>query len=87
VEGLVDAGNVVIVVAHSYGGVSMSNAVQGLNYKERVVQGEKGGVLMVVYMTSFAIPAGTSLMDGVGGVYPRWNVTVRDKQIFYPYTL
>jgi triacylglycerol esterase/lipase EstA (alpha/beta hydrolase family) len=77
IEKLVNKGREVVVVAHSYGGVPSSNAVEGLNLKDRVAAGEKGGVKAVVYMTSFAIPAGTSLVDGVGGVYPSWwNITV-----------
>lgn len=72
---LVDAGKDVIVVPHSYGGVPVSNAVKGLNHKDRA---EAGGVIMVVYMTSFAIAAGTGLADGAGPELPPWwDVKVR----------
>ncbi|KAH6664781.1 Alpha/beta hydrolase fold-1 [Plectosphaerella plurivora] len=77
IEKLVNEGREIVVVAHSYGGVPSSNAVEGFNLKDRAAAGKKGGVASVIYMTSFAIPAGTSLMDGVGGVYPPWwNVSV-----------
>ncbi|KAJ0167664.1 hypothetical protein CTA2_1279 [Colletotrichum tanaceti] len=63
-RGLIDAGRDVVVVAHSYGGVPVSNAVRGLHYKDRAAQGLSGGVIMVVYMASFVIAAGESLLDG-----------------------
>lgn len=72
---LVDDGREVVVVAHSYGGVPTANAVEGLNYKDRVAQSKTGGVLMVVYMASFAIGAGSALSDGAGSV-PWWDVKV-----------
>ncbi|RYC79409.1 hypothetical protein BFJ63_vAg17710 [Fusarium oxysporum f. sp. narcissi] len=76
IQKLVSKGRKVIVVAHSYGGVPSSNAVQGLNIKDRSASGQKGGVVMVVYMTAFAIPTGTSLKEAAGGIYPSWwNVT------------
>ncbi|GJC89281.1 hypothetical protein ColLi_12119 [Colletotrichum liriopes] len=71
---LIDAGREVVIVAHSYGGVPVANAVEGLNYKDRAAQGVTGGVLMVVYMASFAVPAEESLFDGAG-LQPWWNVT------------
>ncbi|KAM0276532.1 hypothetical protein ACHAQH_006633 [Verticillium albo-atrum] len=89
-ERLINFGNEVVLVAHSYGGVPSSNAVKGITVKDRAAEGKKGGVLMLVYLASFAIPAGTSLEDGVGGVMPNWwNVTngllspLRPETIFY----
>ncbi|KAK1982965.1 Alpha/beta hydrolase fold-1 [Colletotrichum cereale] len=71
---LVDKGRDVIVVAHSYGGVPVANAVEGFNYKDLMAEKKPGGVIMVVYLTSFAIPAGTGLYSG--GTMPTWwNVT------------
>jgi hypothetical protein len=77
-QSLVNRDNEVVLVAHSYGGVPSSNAVMGLTVKDRAAKGKKGGILILIYLTSFAIAANTSLQDGVGGVYPDWwNVTVR----------
>ncbi|GKT48963.1 pheophorbidase [Colletotrichum spaethianum] len=73
-QGLADAGREVVVVAHSYGGVPVANAVEGLNYKDRIAQDKSGGVLMIVYMASFAVPAEESLGDNVG-LQPWWDVT------------
>ncbi|KAK8015206.1 hypothetical protein PG990_008502 [Apiospora arundinis] len=66
-DGLVNTGKEVVVVCHSYGGIPTAAAVEGRNLKDRAAQGQKGGVRMVVYMTSFALPKGVSLMDGLGG--------------------
>ncbi|KAK1991612.1 alpha/beta-hydrolase [Colletotrichum falcatum] len=63
-RGLIDAGREVVVVAHSYGGIPVANAVEGFNYKDRTAQKKSGGVLMIIYMASFAIPADESLSDG-----------------------
>ncbi|KAK8094900.1 hypothetical protein PG997_001585 [Apiospora hydei] len=72
-EGLIDAEAEVVVVAHSYGGIPAAGAVQGLSCAERARQGEKGGVLMLVHMAAFAVPAGTSLRDNLPGrEYPPW---------------
>ncbi|EFQ26047.1 uncharacterized protein GLRG_01191 [Colletotrichum graminicola M1.001] len=60
---LIDAGREVVVVAHSYGGIPVANAVEGLNHKSRVAKKKTGGVLMLIYMTSFAMPADESLSD------------------------
>jgi alpha-beta hydrolase superfamily lysophospholipase len=82
---LVSKGRKVVVVAHSYGGVPTSNAVQGLDIKDRATSGQNGGVIMVVYMTAFAIPTGTSLKEAAGGVYPSWwNVTTVRERIVIP---
>ncbi|KAL0932227.1 uncharacterized protein CTRU02_213180 [Colletotrichum truncatum] len=73
-ETLVNAGGEVVVVAHSYGGVPVANAVEGFNYKDRLAQKKAGGVLMSIYMTAFALSAGAALSDGAG-LPSWWNVT------------
>jgi pimeloyl-ACP methyl ester carboxylesterase len=47
-----DQGKDVVLIAHSYGGVVASQAVQGLSKKEREQQGKTGGVVRVAYMTA-----------------------------------
>ncbi|KAK2053677.1 alpha/beta-hydrolase [Colletotrichum caudatum] len=71
-QGLAGAGREVVVVAHSYGGVPAANAVEGLNYKDRVAQKKTGGVLMMIYMASYAIPAEESLSDSEGEGLQPW---------------
>ncbi|KAK8038667.1 hypothetical protein PG993_007078, partial [Apiospora rasikravindrae] len=75
-EGLMDAGSELVVVAHSYGGIPAAGAVEGLSCAERAREGKKGGVLMVVHLAAFAAPAGTSLRDNLPGREnpPWWNV-------------
>ncbi|KAI9840917.1 MAG: hypothetical protein M1838_003853, partial [Thelocarpon superellum] len=44
-EPLVEAGEEVLLVAHSAGGFLASNAIEGLSLKERAGQGKSGGVV------------------------------------------
>ena len=53
-----DAGKDVIAVAHSFGGIAMSEAVKGLGKEARENRGSKGGVLRLVYMCAMALPEG-----------------------------
>lgn len=69
---LTDAGKNVVMVCHSYGGVVASVAAEGFGYKDRSAAGLSGGVIMLVYMTAFAAPAQTSLLDALGGEYLWW---------------
>ncbi|KAK7977013.1 hypothetical protein PG988_004503, partial [Apiospora saccharicola] len=72
-EERIDAGEELVVVAHSYGGIPTAGAVQGLSVAERAREGKKGGVLMVVHMAAFAVPVGTSLRDNLPDkAYPPW---------------
>lgn len=69
---ITDAGKDVVMVGHSYGGVVISTASEGYGYKNRSAAGLEGGVIMMVYMTAFAVPQQTSLLDGLGGEYLWW---------------
>lgn len=53
-----DAGKDVIAVAHSFGGIAMSEAVKGLGKEARENRGFKGGVPRLVYMCAMALPKG-----------------------------
>ncbi|KAK5791351.1 hypothetical protein VI817_006660 [Penicillium citrinum] len=55
-----DVGRNVITVAHSFGGVAMSEAVKGLGQEKREKQGLKASVLHLVYMCAMALPKGQS---------------------------
>lgn len=72
VEALADTGRDVVMVLHSYGGLVGSNAVRNLDPKTRAAAGKPGGVVMLLYMTAFAIPPNTSLLDALGGTCPSW---------------
>ncbi|OAX80393.1 hypothetical protein ACJ72_05271 [Emergomyces africanus] len=56
----IDAGRDVIAVAHSFGGVAMSEAVKGLGKRGCDDRSLKGGVVGLVYMTAMALVEGQS---------------------------
>lgn len=58
-----DAGKDVIVIAHSYGGVVMSEAVKGLGKNAREEQGLGAGVVRLIYMCAIAPQEGQSLQS------------------------
>ncbi|KAI1739862.1 Alpha/beta hydrolase fold-1 [Xylaria scruposa] len=72
---LVDEGKEVVLVAHSYGGLVASNAVDGLGITQRAASGLKGGIIMILYLAAFAVPAGTDLVMNFGGYAHWWNVS------------
>lgn len=65
-------GKEVIVVAHSYGGVVASCAVEGLSKAERVAAAKPGGVSRVAYLAAFALDKGKTLVDMLGGGFLPW---------------
>ncbi|KIW94800.1 uncharacterized protein Z519_04777 [Cladophialophora bantiana CBS 173.52] len=59
-----DGGADVIVVPHSYGGIPASGAVRGLDRQSRAAAGgHTTAVVAIAAITSFIIPAGTSIVD------------------------
>ncbi|KAK5197987.1 hypothetical protein LTR99_009405 [Exophiala xenobiotica] len=62
-ERLADQGKDVIIIAHSYGGVPVSQAPRGLGKDERKAQGKPGGVVRLAYMTCLVPAIGKSAMD------------------------
>jgi hypothetical protein len=71
---LADQGKQIILVMHSYGGMVGSGAVKGVEYAQRGKDGEKGGVIMLVFMCAFLTPKGSSLRDMLGGQWLPWFV-------------
>ncbi|KAJ5609030.1 hypothetical protein N7528_009597 [Penicillium herquei] len=69
---LADEGRDLIVVAHSYGGVVTSCAVDGLSKQLREKEGRAGGVINVVYLAAFALDQGQSLLGMLGGNFLPW---------------
>lgn len=68
------------MVAHSYGGVVVTNGVEGFSLAHRQASGKKGGVILLIYMSAFVVPKGMCLMDMFGGNIPPWiKVEVRDR--------
>lgn len=60
---LIESGRYLVVVMHSYAGVSAAAATQGLSVPERQQKGLKGGIIGGVYMTSVCVPAGLSVVE------------------------
>ena len=63
-------GKDVVLIAHSYGGLVISNAAKGLGKKDRDKQGLQGGIVLMVYMTAFLVPKGKSLFEALGEYRP-----------------
>ena len=61
VSSLVDDGNEVIVLMHSYSGLPGSAAMEGLGVKDRLKDGKKGGVKRLVYVSSYVLKEGEAL--------------------------
>jgi len=59
-EKLADEGKNVILIAHSYGGVPVTESTKGLGKEERQMQGKKGGIVNLAYMTALVPAVGTS---------------------------
>ncbi|KAI9925362.1 hypothetical protein ASPWEDRAFT_62807 [Aspergillus wentii DTO 134E9] len=72
---LCDAGKRIVVVAHSYGGIVSSSAVEGLGKEERNSEGKIGGVIEIIYMVAFVVPKGQSLISASGGQLLPWIKT------------
>ena len=58
VAGLADAGNDVLLITHSYGGVPATEVVRGLSKAERGKHGKEGGIVGLAYMTSLVPEVG-----------------------------
>lgn len=68
-----EAGNDVVVLMHSYGGVIGSEAVQGLTRLDRSREdSKKGSVVQMIYLAAFALPEGISLLDALAGKPLPW---------------
>ncbi|KAJ5893449.1 hypothetical protein N7495_005140 [Penicillium taxi] len=78
--GYLNTGKDVITVAHSFGGVSMSEAVQGLGKDDRERQGLKGAVLRLVYICAMILPAGKTHLEQLVPVSPEEEEIERMKQ-------
>lgn len=74
-EGLVEkGGREVILIAHSYAGIPGSSAARPFVRKERAQQGKKGGVTGVLYISSWAVPAGKTTLEAAEGMDLDWVI-------------
>ena len=58
VSELVDEGRDVVVVMHSFSGMTGGTALHGLGKAERVKEKKAGGVIRLVYVVAFLVPEG-----------------------------
>ncbi|KKZ58991.1 hypothetical protein EMCG_00856 [[Emmonsia] crescens] len=49
---LAELGHEILVVAHSYGGILSTEAIDGLSKKEREAQGHPGGVVAILFVSA-----------------------------------
>ncbi|EXJ75174.1 uncharacterized protein A1O5_01870 [Cladophialophora psammophila CBS 110553] len=71
-EQLVEQGEDVVLVLHSYGGMVGTQAAAGLGKAERMKRGQKGGIVRLFYACAFLLPLGKDLCGGLGGRLPPW---------------
>ena len=62
-----DAGNDIVVVGHSWGGIVVTGALDGLGKVQREQEGKSGGVFKIAYLCAFAPLENVSLIDAQGG--------------------
>ena len=74
------AGKDVLTLAHSFGGVAMSEAVKGLGKESREKQGLKSGVVRLVYMCAMAVPEGQNYAAQIVPVTPEEEDIERHRQ-------
>lgn len=74
VEQAADAGQDVFVVSHSWSGLPVNSALDGLAKYERESCGKKGGVVRIIFIAAFIPALGESLVGAFGGAPPPWYV-------------
>ncbi|KAJ5621315.1 hypothetical protein N7528_006098 [Penicillium herquei] len=66
------AGKDVVVISHSWSGLPVNSALDGLSKGERQTAGETGGVSKLIFISAFIPDVGESLIGAFGGVAPDW---------------
>ena len=62
----------VILVVHSYGGVPGCQTVRGLEKSTLMKEGQKGGVVQVLFIAAFVLEQGQCVVEVLGGGLPPW---------------
>ena len=71
-ELLIEHGQEVVLVMHSYGGMVGTQAAAGLGKAERTQRGLSGGIVRLFYACAFLLPVGSDLCKSLGGSFPPW---------------
>ncbi|OJJ79846.1 alpha/beta hydrolase [Aspergillus glaucus CBS 516.65] len=67
VEREADAGRDVVIVLHSWAGLPVNSALDGLSKDAREKEGKEGGVVRLVFIAAFIPEIGENLVDALGG--------------------
>lgn len=67
VEREADAGRDVVIVLHSWAGLPVNSALDGLSKDAREKEGKEGGVVRLVFIAAFIPELGESLVNALGG--------------------
>ena len=59
VRELIEAGRDVVVVMHSFSGMTGGTALNGLDKESRAAEGPRGGVVRLIYINAFLVPEDT----------------------------
>ncbi|KAJ5970115.1 uncharacterized protein N7479_000033 [Penicillium vulpinum] len=79
IEQAADAGQEVVVIVHSYGGLPANEAIKDLDIKTRQQNGLVGGVTHPFFCASFVIKEGDSLIGAFSGNDLPWFIVSDDK--------
>ena len=69
---LADQGKDVVLVAHSYSGIPVTESVRGLLEVDRAREGKRGGIVALVYIAAFMIGEGESAATSGKGGTSEW---------------
>jgi len=87
VQPLVEAGERILMVMHSYGGAIGTDAIEGLTRTERRIEGSPGGVIHLLYMCAYILQPGESIFGifeeaGVAHLWPQFVQNFDDGSTF-----
>ncbi|KAJ5384776.1 hypothetical protein N7517_002687 [Penicillium concentricum] len=74
-----DAGHDIVIIAHSWAGLPVSSALDGLSKSEREAADQNGGVVKLIFIAAFLPGIGESLIGAFGGMPPPWYVRDEEK--------
>ncbi|KAJ5939105.1 alpha/beta-hydrolase [Penicillium verhagenii] len=77
-----NAGRDVITIAHSFGGVAMSEAVKGLGRDDRNKQGSSSAVIRLVYMCAIMMPKDQNFFGQMAPATPEEEVAEAQRKSF-----
>ena len=68
------AGHDIVIITHSWAGLPVSSALDGLSKSEREAADQKCGVVKLIFIAAFLPAIGESLIGAFGGLPPPWYV-------------